>query len=172
MIATAPAASAIEPKRAARRLASVGMRVGVAGLLAGLLVGMGGLGGPAVTAAANFDSGTGALQTASGAVAWFDTQCGGTRGFLNGTFGAVTPHLYRFAQRRVGGAWSAWFPWARAFWGTTNVPLTLPGDWQFMVQIAYWNGRSWEYDSEMALHTNYEVPAFAYIIRASCHISK
>ena len=123
--------------------------------------------------AADYDSTNGSAVTVSGASGVFSALCGGTRGELTNSFGLYrlnpAPHYWRFAQRRVGGAWSTWTPWYTATMGVgASVPIVLKGDWQFVAQIAYWNGQAWEYDAEFVQHRNYQ--AGAYRVASSCHI--
>lgn len=126
--------------------------------------------------AANYDNQSGYLRTASGARAWASAQCGRTRSELHYGFGLswqISPDYWRFTQRRVGGSWSSWFGWYSTSGGSGYVDLWKSGDWQFVVQIAYWNGAAWEYDSEFALHLNMEWvgSGWDYVTRRSCHIA-
>lgn len=156
------------PTRRVRRLARL------SAVLAGVLVSTVAMTGTA--SAANYDNPYGDLQTASGARGTVLANCGTSNSYLDYNFSGnlfLAPHYWRFAQRRVGGSWSSWFGWYSTSDRAGSVPLWRSGDWQFVVQIAYSNGRAWEYDSEFALHRNMERTAsgWAYVIRASCHIS-
>ena len=137
------------------------IKIGVAGLATALVIGTGGLGGPPAASAYSARSYDGILRTASTATGTASAVCWGSGGVLQLSFQSrPAPQWWHFAARTAGVGWTPWGGWGAVggpSYTTRSLGAFPAGDYQFAIEIAYWNGSAWEYDAELIDNTNQTV---------------